>query len=245
MLKYLYESIFIVIGAVIITFNLLYLEPLIPLFAPLVNVLGGLIAVVPTAILLYTRYKLRREMEVQFLVFIRDLTDSINTGMTLPLALENCAKRNYMALSKYVNDMASQVNWGIPFEKALKTFAKKTNLITIKRAVTTIIETYKVGGKISDTLTAVGKSLMTIDKIKQERTTSVHGQVIISYLIYFVFIFILIVLQVFLIPALVPAAGAVPGVSFIPTGVPTPTQVYTHSFVNFIIIQGFFAGLMT
>ena len=245
MMKYFYEILFVMIGAVTIIFNVLYIGPLLPLVSPLINVLGGLIGVVPTAFLVYNRYRLRKELETQFLIFIRDLTDSINTGMTLPLALENCSKRDYMALSPYVNDMTSQVNWGIPFEKALKSFSRKTNLIIIKRAVTTIIETYKVGGKISDTLTAVGKSLLTIDKIKTERTASVHGQIVTSYLIYFVFIFILIVLQVFLIPALIPTAQAVPGVSFMPSAVPAPTQLYTQSFVNFIIIQGFFAGLVT
>jgi len=245
MLKYFYEAVCVLVGVLVITLNVLYLEPVLPLVAPLINVLGGLIAMVPTAFLFYLRYRTRRELEAQFLIFIRDLTDSINTGMTLPLALEHCAKRNYGALSPYVSGMASQVNWGIPFEKALKTFAKKVDIVTVKRAVTTIIETYKVGGKISDTLTAVGRSLLTIDRIKQERTASVHGQIVTSYLIYFVFIFILVVLQVFLIPALIPTTQAVPGVSFMPAGVPTPTQLYTQSFVNFIIIQGFFAGLVT
>jgi hypothetical protein len=109
--------------------------------------------------------------------------------------------------------------------------------------VTTIIQTYNMGGKVSDTLAAVGKSLVEIGKIKEERTASVHSQIVTSYLLYFVFISILIILQTFLIPAL--SMPEIPGI-----GVSTPMsgntgQTYATGFLNFIIVQGLFAGLAT
>ena len=241
--KYFYELLSIMVGIMILLLGQVYVVSMLPLLVPIINVIGGLIAVLPPSLIFYSKYRAKRDMESQFLVFIRELTDSINTGMTLPVALEYCAKRKYLSLSKYVNDMASQVNWGIPFETALKTFAKRVDIPTVSRAVTTIIETYKVGGKISDTLNAVGQSLVAIDKIKQERTASVHAQIVTSYLIFFVFIFILIVLQTFLIPALVQPSQA--GADTFPGGTPMATESYTASFINFIIIQGFFAGLVT
>ena len=244
MVKYFYEAISILIGALIVLVNNLYIAEPFPLIAPMLNMVGGLIAVIPPTLLVYTRYRTKKEMEGQFLVFIQDLTDSINSGMTLPLALEKVSKRSYLSLSPNINSMAAQVNWGIPFEVALKNFSKKVDLTTVTRAVTTIIETYKVGGKISDTLNAVGNSLITIDKINKERTASVHAQIITSYLIFFIFIFILVVLQIFLIPALIPAQS-VPGISAIEAGEPVSTQLYSASFINFIIVQGFFAGLAT
>jgi flagellar protein FlaJ len=243
MMKYFYETLFILVGVLILLIGQTYVAESVPMLVPIFNVIGGLIAVLPPSLVFYTKYRNRKEMESQFLVFIKELTDSINTGMTLPVALEYCARRKYLSLSKYVNDMASQVNWGIPFETALQTFAKRVRLPTVSRAVTTIIETYKVGGKISDTLNAVGQSLVTIDRIKEERTASVHAQIVTSYLIFFVFIFILIVLQVFLLPALVQPSQS--GGTSIGGAIPIETESYTASFINFIIIQGFFAGLVT
>jgi flagellar protein FlaJ len=114
--------------------------------------------------------------------------------------------------------------------------------VPIKRSIGTIIETYKVGGKISDTLKAIGQSLIEISKIKQERSASVQAQIVTSYLIFFVFIFILVVLQAFLIPALGSATVA-GGFEEVPEE--TPTELYSQTFVNFIIVQGFFAGLAT
>jgi flagellar protein FlaJ len=243
MLKYFYEILAVLIGAALILFNYVFVVIVFPVLVPIVNVVGALIAVLPPTFIIYRRYRARKEMEREFLIFISDLTDSINTGMNLPVALEYCAKRDYPYLAKHINDMAAQVNWGIPFEKALDTFARRTDLLTVKRAVSTIIETYKVGGKISDTLNAVGQSLVTINKIKEERTASVHAQIVTSYLIFFVFIFILIVLQVFLIPALVQPQAQTP--AGLPGGAPVQTELYAQSFINFIIIQGFFAGLVT
>ncbi|RLI96515.1 MAG: hypothetical protein DRO99_04320 [Candidatus Aenigmatarchaeota archaeon] len=238
-LRYLYEIISVIVGISILLLNFLFIAEAIPFLAPLINVLGGLIAVVPPSWVFYSRYKRNKQIEQQFVVFIRDLTDSINSGMTLPTALEHCSNKDYLALSPFIDDMVAQVQWGVPFKKALRSFARKTKSVPIKRAVTTIIETYKVGGKISDTLNAVGESLLEIGKIKEERTASVHSQIITSYLIYFVFIFILVILQTFLIPAL----SEVPGSEA--TATTSSSVISTSAFINFIIVQGFFAGLVT
>src|SRR3989338_11376904 len=190
--KYTYELLSIIAGTVILLLNFMYIAELSPFFSPLINLVGGMIAVVPSVWIFYARFKRSREIEQNFIIFIKDLTDSLNSGMTLPLALDQTSKKNYQSLSPFVKDMAAQVDWGIPFKKALETFAKKANSVAIKRAVTTIIETYKVGGKISDTLNAIGETLLTIDRINKERSDSVHAEIITSYLIFFVFIFILV-----------------------------------------------------
>lgn len=240
MLKYLLESFFIIIGVTIIVMNFLFF-PEIELLFSLMNLVGGLIAVIPSLLLFYARYSSRREMEDQFLVFIEDLTESINSGMTLPLALQHVSEKDYRSLSPHVSSLAAQVDWGIPFHKALVVFAKRTRSVPIKRAVTTITQTYKVGGKIGETLRAIGESLLTLHKIKKERVASVHSQIIQSYIIYFVFILILVILQVALVPSLLPEnIVGLGGTSTAPI-----QAVFASSLINFIIIQGLFAGLVT
>ena len=240
------EAIFILAGSSIIAFNFLFVGDIAPAVFPILNVIGALTAAVPPVLIFYDKYKKKREIEEQFIVFIRDLGDSINAGMTLPLALSHCSKSDYMALGPYVNDMAAQVDWGIPFNKALGTFSKKVGSVSVKRAVTTIVETYKAGGKISGTLEAINRSLVTIEKIRKERSSSVHTQVVTSYMIFFVFIFILVILQSFLIPALInrPFSGAALSVMDAPASLPSSKE-YADLFSIFIVMQGFFAGLAT
>ncbi len=241
--KYVYEIIPVLVGAFILLLNYYFVQPVLPAITPMVNVVGGLIAVVPPTLFFYSRYKAGKQIEQQFVLFIEDLTQSINSGMTLPMSIRYCSKRNYFALSPYVNELAAQVDWGIPFRKALATFAKNARSKPIKRAVTTIIQTYNMGGKVSETLEAVGKSLVEIGKIKEERTASVHSQIVTSYLLYFVFIFILIILQTFLIPAL--SMPEIPGVAISAPTAGRTGEAYSSGFINFIIVQGFFAGLVT
>jgi flagellar protein FlaJ len=240
--KYLWEAVFVATGVATLAANTLFVVKAIPFLYPILNVIGGLTATVPPVLVFYTKYRVNKEIDQQFVIFVKDLSDSIKSGMTLPMALSHCSKRDYLSLTKHVRDISAQVDWGIPFEKTLNTFANRTQSLPVKRAVVTIIATYKVGGKVSDTLDAVNKSLVAIDKIKKQRSASVYSQIVTSYLIFFVFISILIIMQLFLIPSLtqgeVVSFGGTPAV--IPTG-----DIFTGYFINFIVIQGFFAGLAT
>ncbi len=240
------EMISVAAGLLIIAFSMLYVSGIIPFLVPVLNIAGGLVAAVPPALAFYSRFRMQKEIEQNFVIFINDLTDGIDSGMSLPMALRQCSRNRYGALSPHVNRLAAQVDWGIPFNKTLQTFGKSIESLVVRRAVRTIIETYKVGGKISDTLNAVGKSLVMIEKIKKERSSSVRSQVMMSYIIYFVFIFILIAMQTFLIPSLTadtPAAG-IALTTQKPINRPSP-EIYQNTFTMFILIQGFFAGLVT
>jgi flagellar protein FlaJ len=239
--RYVFESISMVIGAVILLFSNLIVAGTMPFLVPVLNVVGGIVFVVPPTLIFYSRYRTTREMEQKFIGFIADLTDSINSGMTLPMALEHCSKSDYASLTPLVRDLNAQVSWGIPFEKALRSFGKRTGSRLIRRSVTTIIETYKIGGKISDTLDAVSKSVMTIEKLNRERRSSVYSQMVMLYLIFFVFIGILIIMQISVIPSL--SSEGIGGMSLISEAASVPVEIYTETFVWFILIQGFFAGL--
>lgn len=228
-------------GILLFVINNLYISAIEPFAVPLVNTVAGLIAVVPSVLIAYAYHRKRREIEEQFINFIIDFGDSLNAGMTLPMALEHCSKRNYLSLTPYVKGMAAQIGWGVPFPEALKIFASKTKSVVIKRSITTITEAYRVGGKIGDTLEGISKALIVINKLKKERSVSVYSQILSSYLIYFIFIFIIALLQIFLIPALQPV-GVIEGAA---AALPIPTDMISGAFTHLIIIQGFFAGLAT
>lgn len=241
----MFEVAFLCLGVMLLVLNFLFLSNIFPFITPLINVLGAMVAIVPPFLIFYGRYRVSKEIEEQFIIFITDLTGSIDSGMTLPIALKHVSKKDYRSMSKYVREIESKVEWGIPFEKSLKIFSEKVKSTPIKRSVSTIIETYKVGGKISDTLRAIGQSLIEINKIRQERSASVQSQLVTSYMIFFVFIFILLILKTFLLPSFGTMQMS-PGLMEEEEKAPVvPMELYTQTFVNFILVQGFFAGLAT
>lgn len=225
------EFLSLAVGISIISLGVLFVYPYSPLLSAILNIAGLFIGGVPAVYFIYRRHVVMKEIEDSFVEFMRDVTDSIESGMTLPLALENTAKREYGHLSKHVNALASQVSWGIPFEKALVTFARKTGSGTISRAVNTVIDTYKVGGRVSTTLNAVASSLQAIGKIRSERVSASRSQLVTIYVIFGIFIAIMVMLELFMIPQL-PSLGGSFSTAFI-----------TASFAGFIVLQGFFAGL--
>lgn len=234
----LIDVFFILIGIVVLAINNIVIVSFIPIIVPVVNVIGAIIVVLPPFIFFYGRFKRKREIEEQFIVFVMDLADTIESGMTLPVALKHLSKKSYSSLTPYIKELSAKIDWGISFENAINILSKKTRSVVIKRAVDTIIESYKVGGNVVDTLRAVSRSLIEIDKIKKERSASVHSQIVTSYLIFFVFIFILVILQAFLIPAL-----STEMVGFGKRRVEIPVEIYSDMFIKFLVIQGFFAGL--
>ena len=242
-MRYGFEIASLLGGIILIVAGNFVVIEYLPFLVPVFNMMGGLLIVLPVVMALYLRYKTKKEIEDQFVSFIMDLTDSINSGMSLPMALEHCSKRDYLALSPLINSMVSQVNWGVPFRKALSSFARKSRSKHVKRAVSTIIETYRVGGKISDTLNSVAKSMTTISKLNAERRASVYSQVVTSYMIFFIFIFIMVIIQVFILPSL--SADSIGDVSLSEDATPLNSEQYGQIFTAFIIIQGFFAGLAT
>ncbi|MBN2567391.1 type II secretion system F family protein [Candidatus Woesearchaeota archaeon] len=140
------------------------------------------------------------QYEAQFGEFVRNLVAGIKSGMPVSRAIIHVAKNDYGALSPHVKKLANQIEWTIPVHKALVNFGAATRNPIIARAISTVIEAEQSGGNIEDVLESITISLMEIKKIKQSRKASIQGQVIQSYIIFFVFLGVMIIIQNLLIP---------------------------------------------
>ncbi len=229
----------IIIGIMIFAVNIAYFSGNNSVFTTL-NFITVIVVIGPPISMRYKEYAYMKEVEMRFPDFIRDITDSIMAGMTLPHAIKNTAKNNYGALTPFTRRMAIQVDWGVPFETILREFAKKVDSPVMKRTISTIIETHRGGGNIAQVLKAVSESIVEINKIKKERATHIYAQMITGYTIFFVFLGVMIGLQRFLIPSLgwVGSSGSGMVGSNMIAGLD-----YKNVFMWLIIIQGFFSGL--
>ena len=204
----------------------------------IINLLASLSILLPTFLMRYYVYRREREIETRFPDFLRDIADGINSGMTLPQAIKHVMKNDYGILSKYVKQIGVQIDWGIPFEKVFKEFAEKTGNRVIKRAVSTIIETHRSGGRISDTLTAVTETLIEIGKIRKERLAHVYSQILTGYMIFFVFLGIMVLIIKFILPGII-----LPGTEEISPAQEIDTEFYRAMFLYLTLIEGAFSGI--
>lgn len=150
----------------------------------------------------------QKEIESRFPEFVRNLSGAIKSGMPAAQAVIHVSDGEYGTLTPFLKKLANQIEWSIPFHKAFINFAKETENPVIRRAVATVIQAEQAGGNIEDVLTAVTDSLLQIKKIKEERKSSIHAQVMQSYIIFFVFIGVMVVIQNLLIPYMVKFGSA-------------------------------------
>lgn len=194
--------------------------------------------------------KKQKEIEEQFLEFVRNLVSAVKSGISIPRSILQIAHEDYGALTPYVKKLAGQIEWGIPVHEAFVIFAGDTDNSVIKRSVSIIIEAEKKGGSIGDILESVAGSVVDVKKMKEERRAGTYSQIMQGYIVFFIFIVIILILQLWLFPYLssldagegegFEGEGALIGVSRA-----GGEQInMDRLFLSLALIQGFFCGLM-
>jgi len=168
-------------------------------FVPLIAV-AVTVAWLPFWLDIFAENKRQKELETRFPDFVRNFTGAIKSGMPAAQAVIQVADTDYGSLTSYVKKFANQLEWALPFHKAFVNFGRETENPVIRRAIATMIQAEQAGGNIEDVLSSITGSLIEIKKIKEERKSSIHSQVMQSYIIYFVFLGIMVLIQNLLIP---------------------------------------------
>ncbi len=218
-------------GLAMLYFNFNFIPSSSQMFS-IINLLTGVIVLGIPLLYRYSHYSNIKKIESLFPHFLRDVTENINAGMTLPQAIRTVTQNDYSVLTPHVKEMSAKISWGISFERALQEFSKKMGSENLARTIQTIIEAHRSGGTMNTVLDAVAESLKELEKIRKERSASVYGQMINGYLIYVVFLGVMIGLSTFLIPTF-----------RFDESVPDLQKVFPDLFRSLIVIQGFFAGL--
>ncbi len=195
-----------------------------------------------------------KEAEEMFLEFSRNLVESVKAGTPISKSIINVRGKDYGSLTVNINKLANQIALGIPLKQAFFTFAKDVNNKVITRSIALITEAEQSGGKIDTILESVAKNVAEVEYIKKERKTAMYNMIVELYIIFFIFLIIMIVLQNKLIPQLtktmmVAGTGSFGGVGIGGmAGEGTQQQsieMMNKIFLALIIVQGFFAGLVT
>lgn len=246
------KSLLVMIGlnavlvASILAINFLMLSDVPTLFST-INIIALFIFALPIVLVKYTEYNELKEVEEMFPVFLRDFVETIRSGMTLPSAIKAIAKNDYKALNPYVRRMAAQLDWGIAVERVMLSFGKRSRSKLIMRIISSVIESHRFGGNLSDTFEALSNTAVEIDHLREERRLYMNSQMITGYVVFFVFLAVMIGLEKFLVPSLgdMNSGGMLSGLS---SAAPVATtsniaEEYHVIFRNLILIQGLFAGL--
>ena len=220
--------------------------------------IGGIafvIAGLPFFLYLIFENRTLREKEAMFLEFSINLVENVRAGTPISKAIINVKTKDYGALNPHIIKLANQISLGIPMQTAFTTFARDLDSQTISRAITIISESEKAGGQIENILDSVVSSVSQIEKLRKERRSAIYNLVVQGYIIFFIFIVIILIMEFKILPiatGLTDTLGGVDGNSVAGelggalggSGPVATAEELTRPFLWFIIVQGFFTGLV-
>jgi len=204
----------------------------------------GVIFAMPLITIAYFENKKIKEYEQNFSVFLQDFVESMRGGMTVPRAFESISSNQYGALTPLVKKMSAQLNWGIPVETVLFKFAKETRSKIISRIISTVMESHRFGGNLTETFEALSNTVVEVERLRAERRLFLNSQIITGYIIFFVFLAVIIGLQKYLVPSLSQIGSDTgfqkAGLGAVPANI---GEQYSEIFRNLVLLQGLFTGL--
>jgi flagellar protein FlaJ len=195
-----------------------------------------IIAVFPSAVLNYVDYTWRKAIDEHLPDLFRSIIQAQETGMTLPQALEETAKRDYGPLTAELRKMNAQISWGMSFEDALLALGNRANTVLVQRTVPMIIEASRSGGRVEKVFDPMGKFIQTTLLLEKERRTQARPYIAIIYVSFFVFLFTIILLFKSLFVS-------VEGSPLLGTAVMSSSEM-EETFFRMTLIQAFFGGLV-
>jgi archaeal flagellar protein FlaJ len=212
-----------------------------------VSSLGFLSIIAPYLAINFLAFRELKKAEESYPNFLRDISQNVSAGMTLPQAISTCADTDYGALTKYIYKLNIWLSWSTPFPKAWQKF---TNLLEksdlIKRINGIILESFHGGGDIKTTLGSLADDVNLLKEMNSEKQSVMNEQIMIMYAVYFVFVGVVIGLFRILAPILfIQNLGGFGGMSFGEGGGETLNiEYFKNVFFMIIMMQSLCAGII-
>ncbi|MFQ3308206.1 MAG: archaellum biogenesis protein FlaJ (TadC family) [Candidatus Nanohaloarchaea archaeon] len=204
------------LGIVLVGSGLLTYAALGPQLGGAILIFGLIMSVLPYSGYSFLKNRAIREIENQFPSFLNDLAESKRGGMTLLRALESARESDYGRLNNEIEKVHNQMTWGVPFPEVMERFSRRMSASSVvQQSLSIIIQSFQSGGNITATIESVAEDADQLREVIQEKDAQLKQQLVIMYVIFFLFIGITVGIY-FLLGQLLglgsPDAGALSGI---------------------------------
>lgn len=163
--------------------------------------LSILLMMLAPSIVEYMNSRYLTAVEDNLPLFLRDVTNQVQSGVPLMFALETASTHDYGPITEPLQQTMDRINVTSDIEGSLIWFGEKLVVAQAKRLSLILIEAYSTGGSITDILESSLEMFTTLANFKGERGTLTTPYMYIVYLGDFVFLIISwVLLTKFLIP---------------------------------------------
>jgi flagellar protein FlaJ len=242
-IKYLW-TISSIIGIIIIAVGIILpLLQLILLFTAIFTptdffVLGLLVIITPPATAYFVDGRWRNGIDNNLPQLLRDISDAQRTGLSLPRAILESAKREYGPLTAELQKMAAKISWGVSFREAMQALSETADTPLVRRASVLILEAERFGGAAEDVFESAHTHVVELLTIRRERMGQIRPYIFIIYAAFLVFLFVCIVLITTFFGPMATQAGA--GIFALAIDI----EYMNNLFLHMLVVEGFFGGLV-
>lgn len=164
-------------------------------------VLVFLTALIPPTIMEVINNKWLYQVEENIPILLRDVTETVRSGVPLVRALEEASTRDYGPISKSLEMTMVKFNLTSDFHKVFTWFGEKLKKPSAKRMSSILIEAYNSGGKMFNALVTSVEIFSSLVEYRKEKSSQMKPYIFVAYLGTFVFLTIsYVVLVRFLVP---------------------------------------------
>lgn len=209
---------------------------------------GLLTAIGPIGFYNHTKAKKKKLIEENLPDFLREISSSTASGMTIFDAIITSSKGEYGKLTTELEMMSSQLTWGLPVNEVLDNFAKRVNTPAIKRIIVTINKALEIGGNTSTVFEAAAKEIDQVKLVEEQRKAEMSLYAIVIFVSFFVFLSVILIIDKTIFAAIfdlqdkMPTGGTIGSLNFGITQV--SPQAIREVFFMFVLVQSTGGGLL-
>jgi archaeal flagellar protein FlaJ len=196
------------------------------------------------AVVEFNNYGWKKQVDLNVPRLLRDITESVRSGMTLPRALEEASQRDYGPVSKELERAISMFALGANFEDTLMFLAKRLRRPVALRMCTILVEAQKTGGKLLEVLDTSVELFSSLNSFNEEQKNNMKPYLMTIYMATLTFLVIsFIMLHQFLAPLAAASSSASSGQSGLLSGV-YDINYYASLLFWGALLESIFGGLV-
>jgi len=208
-------------------------------------VFGVLTAIGPIGYYNYFHEKKKRQIEDQLPDFLREISGSTASGMTVYDAITATAQGDHGKLTPELKRLTSQLTWGISVREALENFAQRVNTDRVKRMVITINKALEIGGNNASVFEAAAKEIDQAKRVEMQRKAEMSMYSIVIFISFFVFLAVILVIDKTIFSAIMDLQGEMAGQAIGNMQIaPIDHNMLRYTFFSFLMVQSIGGGML-
>ena len=211
----------------------------------------GILAIIgPIGFYNHIKSKKKKQIEDQLPDFLREISSSTASGMTIFDAIRSAAKGDHGKLTPELQQMSAQLSWGISVKDALDNFAKRINTDSVKRMAITVNKALEIGGNTSAVFNSAAKEMDQAKNVENQRKAEMSLYSIVIFISFFVFLAVILIIDktifqaIFdLQPQMASSGSSTIGGSNLQIA-DIDHNLLRYTFFSFVLVQSIGGGLL-